>query len=140
LDNGTYVAAVSVNGDDGAYTTFSVSFTVSKDPGPGLGIWIWIIAAVAAVICAALVYLFVFMRPVGVIKMVAGEGITIIGKDSARRRMPYKFSVKSGDTAVNVTYRIGAGGEWKKPGLNSKGQYEINSREVTDHITIRAKD
>jgi hypothetical protein len=73
--------------------------------------------------------------------MIAGEGVTIIGKDSARRRMrPYRFSVKSGDTVVNVTYRIGTKGEWKKPGLNSKGQYEIPVREITDHITIRATD
>ncbi|MDR2845824.1 MAG: hypothetical protein LBV63_00920, partial [Candidatus Methanoplasma sp.] len=64
----------------------------------------------------------------------------IIGKDSARRRRPYRFSVKSGDKIVNLSYRIGTKGEWKKPGSNAKGQYEIPAREITDHITIRAID
>ncbi|MDR0888117.1 MAG: hypothetical protein LBM39_02905 [Candidatus Methanoplasma sp.] len=140
LERGTYVASVSVSGDDGAYTTFSVSFTVSEDPGPGLGIWLYVIIASAMIIALAAVYILIRMRSVGVIKMIAGDNVTIKGGDHARRNKPYKFTVDGEDKIISVSYRIGAKGEWKIPGLNKKGQYEIPSREITDHITIRARD
>ncbi|MDR3206222.1 MAG: hypothetical protein LBT41_03920 [Candidatus Methanoplasma sp.] len=135
---GTYMASISVTGQDGAFTIFTVSVTVSKDPGPGLGRLAIAIAVVLAAAAGILLYLFVLRKPVGVVKSITGEGIAIIGTEKARTRRKYVFHVTSGGRPVAVTYRIG-NGAWKIPGADNSGKYEIPAAEIKGCVTIQVR-
>ncbi|MDR3282781.1 MAG: hypothetical protein LBS92_04130 [Candidatus Methanoplasma sp.] len=137
LSPGTYTASVSVTGDDGAFTIFSVSVTVVKASGPGL---VWLAVAIACAAAAAVItslYRFVLRKPLDVVKTTIGEGIIIVGAKKAHKHRAYVFSIDSGGRSVAVTYRIG-GGVWRVP-IVSKEKYEIPAREIDGRVTIQAR-
>jgi hypothetical protein len=95
--------------------------------------------AIAAVLIAAIagsaIFWFAFGpgRSFAVVKI--ASSVPIVGKDKARYRKAYRFSVE-GD--ANVKYRIGEDGAWKAP-ARANGGYEIPKEDVTATVTIEAE-
>ena len=59
----------------------------------------------------------------------------IIGKDKARRKKAYRFTIMAGSSGT-AAYRVGEAGPWKAIAPNENGEYVIPGQEVIDHLTI----
>ncbi|MDR3282504.1 MAG: hypothetical protein LBS92_02705, partial [Candidatus Methanoplasma sp.] len=94
-------------------------------------------AVLIAVAAGAAVFWFVFGpgRSFAVVKI--ASSVPIVGKDKARYRKAYRFSVE-GDANSNVKYRIGEDGKWKSP-ARVGNDYEIPKEDVTATVTIEAE-
>jgi cytoskeletal protein RodZ len=151
------VRAFGLNGSefvkwvDGArtYTESSISFPAlggsisldlyfTEDSGTDIP-WLMVVIAAIAVIAAAGViwwFFFVFRRAYEVIKVSSSS--SIIGKDKARRKSKYVFSVEEGASGT-VSYRVGEDGMWKSPLSTPEGEYVIPKGEITDSVTIELR-
>jgi hypothetical protein len=95
-----------------------------------ISIIVVVIAAIVAI--SMLVWLVLIVRRSYEVVKITVEGITINGKDKARRRSAYRFTVDGDDTGIK--YRTGDG-EWKQP-IKTDSGYEIPKGDVTDKLTI----
>ena len=84
---------------------------------------------------AALLILFIlFRKRYDVVKK---DSISkIIGKDKARRKKAYTFTIDGGPTGT-VSYRVAKDGEWKVLHPNPDGSYVIPKGEIIDVVTIK---
>jgi hypothetical protein len=114
-----------------------------KSSGYGFGdlggsiVW-WILAAIALVLLAGLlIWFFWFHRGYcNVVKV--GYSTEIVGKDRARRKSEYTFSLASGLSGT-VSYRVGEDGTWKVLHPTPNGEYTIPKGEITDTVTIECR-
>ena len=132
------------------YTTPSIPFdnvgaSISLDlyfTGGGGGIdettWIIIAAIIAAILVVGALWWFFFARRGMYDVIVIGSSVTINGKDKARRKRAYKFSVEGG-TAGQISYRVGENGEWKTLSPGKDGSYTIPRKDVVDKLTIEQR-
>lgn len=80
-----------------------------------------------------IILIFFFRRSYEVVKL---PPETISGKDKARRKKPYEFTVE-GKTG-HVFYRIGDDGHWKSLLPDEEGKFVVPEDDVVDKITIDA--
>ena len=115
-----------------------VTAEFDEDSGSDLGWLWWLLLVIAAVIVASLIMWFIFFqrRAYEVIK-VESIGLTIEGKDKARRNRPYRFTV-IGNPRI-IEYIIGEEGSPKTLSPDINNEYEIPKGEVKDKVTIRSK-
>ena len=101
--------------------------------------WLWwLLLVIAAIVIVSLIIWFIFFyrRSYEVIK-VESEGLTIEGKDKARRNRPYGFTVDG--NVGRVEYIIGEDGIPKTLIPDVNRGYEIPKGEIKDKVTIRAR-
>jgi hypothetical protein len=111
----------------------------SSDSGFDLGsILCWILAAIALIAIAATLiwYLLFYRRYYDVIKV--AYSVEITGKDRARRKHEYRFSI-NGEFSGTVSYRVGEDGEWKVLLPMPDGEYAIPKGDVLDDLTIEVR-
>ena len=128
---------IEVEFDDIEASTI-VTAEFDEDSGSDLGWLWWLLLLIAAVMVAFLIIWFIFFhrRAYEVIK-VESIGLTIEGKDKARRNRPYRFTV-IGNTR-GIEYIIGEEGSPKTLSPDINNEYEIPKGEVKDKVTIRSK-
>ncbi|MDR3282600.1 MAG: leucine-rich repeat domain-containing protein [Candidatus Methanoplasma sp.] len=103
--------------------------------GGGLSTAALVVVAILAILVVAFAILwlvFGLRRSFEVVKV--SSSVPIVGKDRARYRRAYRFSVEGGS---NIRYRIGEDGAWKAP-ARTAGGYEIPKEDVTATVTIEA--
>ena len=103
----------------------------------GLDMLWWMMMSVALLVLAGFLFWFLvfYRRTYDVIKITSS--VEIDGKDRARRKKAYRFTIKGGYSGT-VSYKIGEG-EWKVLVSNEKGEYTIPRGEITDTVTIEAR-
>ncbi|MDR3282462.1 MAG: hypothetical protein LBS92_02490 [Candidatus Methanoplasma sp.] len=91
--------------------------------------------AILVILVAAFAILWFVLGPRRSFEVVKiSSSVPIVGKDRARRKKAYRFSVE-GDASVR--YRIGEDGAWKAP-ARVDGGYKIPKGDVTATVTIEA--
>lgn len=95
-----------------------------------------IIAVILVLLAALFLWFFIipYRRSYEIIKISSTSDI--IGKDKARRKKPYSFTV-NGPGAVS--YRVGEEGRWITIYPNEEGEYVIPKEDVIDKITIEVR-
>jgi len=100
-------------------------------------LWLFLLVIVLLILAGLIFwFLFYYKRMYEVIK--AGHSAEIIGKERARRKKEYAFSVAKGATG-KASYKVGENGVWKTATPNGNGEYVIPKDEVTDAITIEMR-
>jgi hypothetical protein len=112
-----------------------VHFTDEK-PEPSLEIGRLLIIASLILLFSMLLLLFLllYLRAYEVVS--ADPSLVLIGKEKARRRKAYTFSVKGGKDGT-VSYRAGENGEWKPLFPDAEGNYVIPKEDVTGKLFIK---
>ena len=103
--------------------------------GADSALW-WVVAAAILLLAAGALFWFLFFwrRAYDVIKVQSSA--SIIGKDKARRKKPYEFTVEGSGQAA---YRVGEDGVWKPVPSGPGGEYVIPKNDVTDTLTIEVR-
>jgi uncharacterized membrane protein YqiK len=98
----------------------------------------WFLVVIALLIIAGLIlwFLLFYKRMYEVIKV--GHSAAIIGKDKARRKKAYTFTIKGGYLGT-VSYKVGENGMWKALHPDANGMYTIPKGEVVDKVTIEQR-
>ena len=98
----------------------------------------WALVALALLIVAGFLFWFVFFyrRSYDVIKV--AHNAAIAGKERARRKSEYTFSLVGGAYGA-VSYKVGEEGQWKNVLPNEGGEYTIPKGEITDTVTIELR-
>jgi len=123
---------------DNIRASMIVTAEFDDDSSADLGWLWWLLLVIAAIIVASMIIWFIFFyrRAYEVIKVEA-QGLTIEGKDKARRNKPYTFTVIGATRGIE--YIIGEEGFPKTLFPDINNQYEIPKGEVKDKVTIRSK-
>ncbi|MCL2145723.1 MAG: hypothetical protein FWH45_00870, partial [Methanomassiliicoccaceae archaeon] len=97
----------------------------------------WILGALLILAAGFLIwFLFFYRRTYEVIKVVKAESkAAIIGKERARRKRPYCFTIEGGSYG-KVSYRVGEDGHWKDLIPDENGEYVIPKEDVIDRLVI----
>jgi len=130
------------------YTDSVISFSVTgnmqlelyfkEDKGLFDSLMWWFIGVILLlVILGILIWIFLFYRRTYEVIRV-DYSASIAGKERARRRRAYTFSVEGGP-AETVSYRVGEEGQWKTLSPNQNGEYVIPAGDVTDKLTIERR-
>lgn len=112
----------------------SVYITATFEEDDSMLLW-YILGLILILLALLLIVFFLYRRSYEVIKV--SSGAEIIGKDKARRKKVYTFSVDGG--SGTVMYRVGEDGQWKSILQNGDGNFEIPKDEVIDKITIEVR-
>ncbi|MDR0508556.1 MAG: hypothetical protein LBG63_01840, partial [Candidatus Methanoplasma sp.] len=98
----------------------------------------WTLAAIVALVIAGTIIglIFFFGKSYDVIK--ASYSADIIGRDRARNKKDYRFSVEEGFLGT-VLYRVGKDGKWKILLPTKNGDYVIPKDEVVDEFIIETR-
>jgi hypothetical protein len=135
--NGTNMSQELSIGNITAPTHLSLYFSSGSVSDNGMN-WL-LIAIVALIILAVLLLLFFVLfyhRSYAVVKVASSANI--IGKDRARRKKPYKFSIEGGSSGT-VSYKVGEDGAWKALLPDQEGNYVVPKGEVIDKLTIEQR-
>ncbi|MCL1811322.1 MAG: choice-of-anchor D domain-containing protein, partial [Methanomassiliicoccaceae archaeon] len=89
-----------------------------------------------AILALLLLWMFLRRRSYEVVK--TETAARIIGRDKARAKRPYTFSLEGGISA-EVSYMVGDKGEWKALVPDESGLYAIPKEDVIDKITIECR-
>lgn len=107
-----------------------------NDNGALLPSWSWyLIGAFLFLLAALLLLLLFYRRSYEVIKV--ESTVVVEGKDRARRKKRYDFTVEGGFSGT-VSYKVGEEGSWIPLTPNEDGSYSIPKEDVIDKITIEA--
>ena len=134
---------------DGDKVITTIEYTVVITTGPvkqidllfsgsdGNPLW-WILAAILLLVTAVILIWFflVYRRHYNVIKL--GYSAEIVGKDRAKRKGEYSFSVAEGFSGT-VSYRIGEDGAWEVLHPMPNGEYVVPKGVVVDKLTIEVR-
>ena len=118
---------------DNIRASMIVTAEFDEDSESDLGWLWWLLLVIAAIVI--IWFIFFYRRSYEVIKVEA-QGLTIEGKDRARRNKPYKFTVIG--AARGIEYLIGEEGVAKPLFSNADNEYVVPKGEVNDKLTIRA--
>ncbi|MCL2032057.1 MAG: hypothetical protein FWG96_02120, partial [Methanomassiliicoccaceae archaeon] len=105
----------------------------SSDPAISISEMFIIILLIVLLAAGLLIFVIFYRRSYDVIKV--GHSEAIIGKDKARRKKAYRFSIE-GAPSGTVSYRVGEDGMWKTITPDSGGEYVIPKEDVIDKLTI----
>jgi len=94
---------------------------------------IGIIIVIAAIAALFLIWFLFFFRRSYNVTIVSSASIT--GKDRARRKRAYSFTVDGGASGT-VSYKVGEEGQWKVLTPGPGGEYVIPGKEVVDNLMI----
>jgi len=110
-----------------------VLYFTGEDEGGISDTALLLIAAALLIVAALLLWPVLYKRSTyEVVKI--GHSVEIVGKDRARRKKAYRFTIAGGIPGT-MFYRVGDG-QWKdiSPGVN--GEYVIPKEDVTDDLEI----
>ena len=117
-------------------------FTGENEDGKGIfggisDIALLLLIAIAFLILATLLLWLVLYkrRTYEVVKV--GHSAEIVGKDRARRKKAYRFTI-AGGTPGTVFYRVGDG-QWKDIIPSANGEYVIPKEDVIDNLAIEQR-
>ncbi|MDR2698615.1 MAG: carbohydrate-binding domain-containing protein [Candidatus Methanoplasma sp.] len=122
----------------GSSISLSLYFSLSSGSGGGDGnggmdtTTLAVLIVVAAAAAFFFLWAFFFRRKYDVTIV---SSVPITGKDKARRKRAYVFSVDGG-TSGTISYRVGEEGKWKVITPGPDGRYVIPGKEVVDDMMI----